>query len=435
MRLSNLVDLNILLKMPRNKEARRLFGLKHKYPAKKQLELWIEDANLKDGKSLQRGFEIASNLLYVVSFLLGLVVAFGLLKFGANGYINVVYIMIFTIFVPIILGIASLIYMLKSPKETMLPSAIMLKIISYFTQKNTTEISSKVLTYYNLKSAAIASFYFSLALSIALILAGIGKDLPFGWSTTLDISSIAFYNFVDFLQVPFKLFAKEFVNLDIVEASRYFNGIKSQKAVDNISLIHSSWWYFVVATSLLYGVSFRAIIAIFALIKYKRVLNSEIFALDGTLELIDDFNRASIKSHKEPKEEAKSVEQGSIAIVDKKIDYDALLGWGVDRDGLLLLEDRIKSGAKRLESVGGLNSISRDLEIANTLKEHSVGLFVNSYDVPTLDFVDFATALAKKAKMLYVVLLNPKRKDLDIWSQKLSSIGLKNIAIKVYNDS
>ena len=433
MELRDLIDLDILLKEQTDKEARRLFGLEHKYGKQKQLKEWINKHRTNIGSQSQKALKRVSNIVYFISFILGFLTAATLLKFGFGESVNIMYILFFAAFLPLVLGIITIIYLFKPSNTELLPSAILQKIIYFFT-KNELNINSEVLYYYNLKSAAFASFLFSLGLLLATFFIGVFKSLPFAWSTTLNLDAQSFYALIQVIGAPYDFLFKT-PSFEAVELSRYVSGTKSLTNAKDLAVIYAQWWQFIIGAMLFYGVAFRAFVYILAKYRYKRVLNRAIFNLAGVNELLEDFNTPLIKTTQKSGSKGAISSNANIESIEQIDKLDALLGWAIDIEKLRLIKDTLAIDASYLESVGGLNDIAKDSKVINSLQGQKVAVFVNSYEVPTLDFLDFLQELASSAKVVYVIFSDAKDKDIAIWSNKIASLKRKNIYIKVYNDA
>ena len=437
MRLKNLIDLETVLKKEHTKESLRSFGLQNKSSALEQLKKYIESFNLKEGLEVEKLLNRGSNIAIFIALILGLITGFGLLKFGLGEFVNIIYFIFFAAIIPIIFGVISLFYIFGSPKEALLPSVALQKVVNFFIKKDSIELDKEAIYYYNLKTASLLSLFFSLGLLLALIFVGIGRDLPFGWSTTLNISNEYFYNFIKILAYPVSFFI-DVPTLDVIKASQYFSGEFGHKTLANGLNSHTIWWQYLIAITLFYGVIFRAIIYILAKIKFNSVVKKR--ALEKGALLIEGFNTPIISTHTKSKPQAV---QKSKAAVKKVEDVDktyAILGWGMLEDKIALKADSLALGADKIYSVGGLNSIEDDLNIVESLVDKKVVIFVNSYEAPTLDFIDFLEELCSRAKEVVVILLGANLNDVreadkEIWSDKLAEYNFKNLYIKDLNDT
>jgi len=132
--------------------------------------------------------------------------------------------------------------------------------------------------------------YFSLRILLSLIIIGITEDLPFGWSTTLDINGETLYNFIKLLGAPISLFI-DIPTIDIIESSRYFSNEIRQQGVENINL-HAIWWKYLIGVTIFYGIFFRFIVYLIAKLKFKSVIKER--ALELGKDLIKAFNEPLI---------------------------------------------------------------------------------------------------------------------------------------------
>ena len=436
MKIEDIIDLEKLLQKHRDINARRVFGLKCKKDSLNQLLCWIKEANIKDGAVFERALSKVTYILFFLSFILGFATGFGLLKFSLSEYVNIVYILIFSVFIPLVFALLNLLYIFKEPSSVVMPANIVQKLISFFTKSDKEySIDSRVLYFYNLKSASFASVLFSSGLLLAIVVVGIGKDIPFGWSTTLPLSSDDFYKIIKIIAAPFGFLPNMIPSKEIIEASRYYSGVVKSAGGVELSVIHYSWWRFLIVATLFYGVILRLIVAILANLKYKKVLKNTLLTLNGVDELLNDFNTPVISTYENRANSDNQVVNSALKKIDKNVNYDAILGWATDIDKLLLIKDKLAIDSNNLYSVGGLNSIEDDLKIIDNLVDKEVGIVVNSYEVPTLDFLDFLEELSNKAKEVYIIFSDAKQKDIDIWSAKVATLKRDNIYLKVYNDT
>lgn len=427
MELRDLIKLNEAIKREFSPKTLRAFGLKHPFKPIKQLKIFLDKLDFKEASKVEESLNRGVNIAIFVSLIFGFITGVSLLKFGANGFVNISYFIFFASIIPLILGIVTLIYIFKKPSEIMLPSSFLQKIISYFS-KSEIEISKDILYYFNLKSASLFSLFFSIGLLLALILVGIGSDLPFKWSTTANISESALYNFLKALSAPIPSIEPPAIevikNSKHISSTPYYNPSNGQE--------HNIWWKFLIALTLFYGVFFRGVVYLIAKLKYHLFLNKK--ALEIGKELIDKFNTPLITTHNQTSSTPTlKKETPNIKHTNQIKDIDAALGWAMDEEKILLLKDKINFSFPAIYSVGGLQSFAKDLEIIKSLKDKRVVLFVNSYEAPTLDFIDFLEELSKEAKEVVVYLVGAKEvkeKEYNIWAKKIASYNFKNVSIK-----
>jgi hypothetical protein len=116
--------------------------------------------------------------------------------------------------------------------------------------------------------------------------------------------------------------------------------------------------------------------------------------------------------------------------------YDLVLGWAIDRDTIMLLNENYHVISPKLFEVGGGNTLPEDQEILN--KCHGDLLFyVKAWEPPTMDFIDFLEMLTEKVEKVIVVPVGteqnsylPKEKELNVWARKLSTLNSEKVWIK-----
>jgi len=292
-------------------------------------------------------YRYKNKLFYIISFIFGASLSSGLLSFETNGYVNVIYFLLFVVVIPFLVSFFSLIF--KRAYAT----------------------------------SSLAGVFFSLGALIAIVFILAFKYVPFGWSSTMDISSQKFYDVLNYFAF-WKFFCKEcVVSLDVVKLSHY----PFSKSVDPMTF--GKWWKFLVASVFFYGVLFRFLIYLFSLfIKPKSIE----FVSD---EDLDDFKEVEV-SYENKKD--KSLLDG------KKF---RLLGYYVDIDNLDIKQD----------------PNAKDIVIA-----------VKSYEPPILDFFDFLDEVIEenpnsKISLFMVGLNEVKEKDVDMWIRKLIELGYKDIEV------
>jgi len=442
MKLKDLINLEIILdKEKHNKETLRSFGLQNKeYTDIQKLKKYIDSFHLKDGLEVENLLNKGSKIASYIALLLGLLTGVTLLKFGIGGFVNIIYYMFFAVLIPVFFGLVTILYMFITPKDTILPSMALQKVVNFFLKKESVDIDKRVLYFYNLKTTALLSMFFSLGLILALILVGIAVDLPFGWSTTLNISYEYFYKFINFLATPFSFFINV-PDLNMIESSQYHNIIAGHSMVESKSSsnsVHNIWWIYLIAVTIFYSLLLRVVIYLIVKFRLDSVIKEKV--LQKGKFLIKGFNTPIISTHKESKPVIVKQDNLTVNKVDNIDKIYAILGWGMLSEQIALKADSLGFNSDRIYSVGGLNSIEDDLQIIDNLIDKKVVVFVNSYEAPTLDFIDFLEDLTQKVKEVVIVLLGANLKDVreddkKIWNDKLAEFNFSNLYIKDLNDT
>jgi len=436
MKIKDLINLEIILNIKHTKEELRAFGLANKVGKLQQLQKFIKSFNLDDGSQYCIVLNKAVMVAVFVSFVFGIIGGFGLLKFGFGEFVNIIYFILIAVIVPIVFGVVNLIYIFKSPTNVPLPAIALQKIVNFFAKENNfVNLDKRVLHSFNMATASLISLVFSFGLLIALVVVGVGRDLPFGWSTTLNINNETFYNFINFLAIPIAGFV-DIPTVQIIENSRYFGGEIMRESFNKSSDIHFLWWQYLIGTTITYGLVLRAIIYIIAKIKLTFTIDK--IASEKAKNLLELFNTPLISTHQKSSQKSLNIDNKIVKKIDKIDNLDAMLGWAIDKDKIALIADKEALNVKNFYSVGGLEPIEADLQVVDNMVNKKVVLIVNSYEVPTLDFTDFLQQLSKSAKEVIVILKalgNLKQQEFEIWANKIAKLELNNIYLKVLNDS
>ena len=415
------------------REDLRVFGLKNRAKPIEQLLEFSKYSNSKDANKIDKLEQKVIKIGSIISAILGLIVGFGLLNYSGDEPINILYFLLFTLFLPLIFGIATIVFALFN-KSVTLPSVILSKIIEYFVAKDL-KVDSKLLKWFNLRLGALFSLIFSIAILVAFLITISFEDIAFGWSSTIDISPESFYNFVKVVSLPWSHFLPDFVpTLSLVENSHIYRWA-NVKSVQNAKEL-GQWWKFLLMVIVVYSILFRALIYLFIEYKYKKILKETILGLNGARELLIAFNKPVIKksaTKSQAKVDTSKVEPNKTNSLECK----KIVAYNFSKDEFLLILDSL---GLKVEPIfcGGLNSIEQDLELIKSI-DKCKAIAIKSWEAPTLEAIDFIKALCKGSSKLILVPIGLKennykatKEDLEIWLKSLKDI---NCNIEVYNAS
>jgi len=126
-------------------------------------------------------------------------------------------------------------------------------------------------------------------------------------------------------------------------------------------------------------------------------------------------------------------------VVDKSIEeyYDAVIGWAFDREMLTIFGELEGVDAKAMYEAGGLHSLEEDQEVIDSV-DGDILFYVKAWEPPTMDFIDFLTALSqKKSRVITLYPLGTVEQDyraaddaFEIWAQKVDKLKAANIRMK-----
>ena len=161
--------------------------------------------------------------------------------------------------------------------------------------------------------------------------------------------------------------------------------------------------------------------------------------LDGSKKLLNDMNEAIISTHANTRENGFSSKTVAYTQVIDTFDqsYDVVLGWAIDKEKLMLVNERMQVIAPGVYEAGGANSLEEDSEVLD--KCHGEVLFyVKAWEPPTMDFMDFLESLVEKADKVIVAPIGTelndyvsKEKDVNVWARKLFTLNSEKVWLKI----
>jgi len=441
---------------------RRTFGLSHSELQKQpitQLLKWIQEkqASLKRpllSETLASYLYGVTLALVLLAFLFGLLSGVALLSYNGHEPVNVIYFMAMVILIPLFTMMLALFSMMRANQsQSMLvhisPAFWMEKILALLPNKLERELkgnfselklSPLVLNWLVIKRSQLIALAFSFGLLLALLGIVATKDLAFAWSTTLSVTPEAFQHFLHTLSFAWRdLFPGAVPSLELVEQSQYYRlGEKLDEVmISNASLL-GEWWKFLVFATLFYAIILRVIFYFLSAFGLQKAIARSFMTLEGTKKLLDDMNEPIIStSAREDENDFASKNVDYTQIVNRfDSSYDTVLGWAIDRDKLIVLNDSMQVIAPEVFEIGGANSLEEDNEILH--KCHGeVLLYVKAWEPPTMDFIDFLEMLLSKADKVIVAPIGiqekayaTKESDLNVWARKLFTLNSKKVWIK-----
>ena len=124
----------------------------------------------------------------------------------------------------------------------------------------------------------------------------------------------------------------------------------------------------------------------------------------------------------------------TISAVDPKQHYSAVIGWALDNDMIVLQNEQTGLESDAIYEAGGLHSLEEDRQIV-ALARGDILIYVKAWEPPTMDFIDFLSALSRKRGVSVTVypLGTPERgldasdAEFEIWKKKISLLKQENI--------
>jgi len=459
MNLKSYLDLFELLEDDTSsREERRAFGLVNVVNKDKPIEQllsWVRDNRARLKKPLLS--EIFSSTLYnmtlvlvIVAFILGFLSGVGLLSYNGHEPVNVIYFIAIVVFLPLFTMILTLFSMLRANSAHSLlvhisPAFWMEKILRLLPNKveadlKRVKINPLMANWIVIKRSQIIALVFSFGLLFSLLGVVATKDIAFAWSTTLSISPETFHNFLHTLAFPWRdLYPSALPSVELIEQSQYFRlGDKlSEEMIQNASKL-GEWWKFLTFATLFYAIILRFAVYLLSQFGLNRAIKRSFLTLDGAKRLLKDMNEPIISTHA-PKNEQQFIQKDRVydqIITALDASYDSVQGWAIPEENLSVIADSMKVISPKFFEVGGGNTLDEDMEVIH----HSQGevlLYVKAWEPPTMDFIDYLEALAKRVDKVVVCPVGTlenkyetEEKEVNVWARKLSMFGSKKIWLR-----
>jgi len=459
MNLKSYLDLFELLGSDTSsREERRGFGLVNvvtKNRPVEQLSSWVRENNVKLKKP--KLSDTFSSTLYsmtlaisVIAFIFGFLSGVGLLSYNGHEPVNVIYFIAMVVFLPLFTMTLTLFSMFRANStQSMLvhisPAFWMEKILRLLPNKiednlKEVKINPLLANWIVIKRSQIIALAFSFGLLLALLGVVATKDIAFAWSTTLSISPDTFHHFLHTLAFPWRdLYPSALPSLELIEQSQYFRlGDKlSDEMIQNASKL-GEWWKFLAFATLFYAIVLRFAMYVLSEFGLKKAIQRSSLSLDGAEKLLHDMNEPIISTHANENEQQLIQRSTAYDQMINTLDasYDSVQGWAIPEENLSVIADSMKVISPKFFEVGGGNTLDEDMEVIY----HSQGevlLYVKAWEPPTMDFIDYLEALAKRVDKVVVCPVGTledkyetEAKEVNVWARKLSMFGSEKVWLR-----
>jgi hypothetical protein len=198
------------------------------------------------------------------------------------------------------------------------------------------------------------------------------------------------------------------------------------------------WWKFLAFATLVYALILRFFMYVLSCLGLHRAIRKSFLTLPGADKLLTEMNEPIISTHALKDEVIFIPTKESYVNIINRLDvsYDAIHGWALTKDNLVVLGDSMHVIAPQFFEVGGANSLEEDSEII--AKTHGeVLFFVKGWEPPTMDFVDYLEELSKKADKVLIVPVGTAENNyeiassgVDVWDRKLTQISNAKVWLK-----
>ena len=438
-------------------EENRVFALKHerllKNP-KKLLLFWTERNVFRvrerlDSIAFTEYFSSLNNLFAFLSLFLGFFMGLGLLSYSGDAPVNIIYYLFFAMIVPLFSMLISLFSMFSRGEilnffTLFLPLQWIEKFLNFLPSSNGIETLNKTFSadlrkWMFIYRLQLFSLLFSIGLLFGLLFMVVTQDIAFAWSTTLNITPLAFQEALELLSKPWVLlFPTAVPSVELVELSQYYRlGENLNSEMINNANKLGAWWQFLAMITFVYAIVLRTLLLLLTSYFYKKQLHKDFFSIEGVDLLVREFQTPyvsteapRVEKHLEIKEE-----RNTQIKANTRRAYSNILGWNFSSDEIRLVNDSKEIQGLEVNTAGGSHSYLEDQEIAERVRR-TILLYVKSWEPPTMDFVDFLELLIenKKVDEIQVYPLGTvgryyesDSKEIAVWKRKIEGLKSKKV--------
>ena len=445
-RLKDYIDYIYLLEHEKSdKEKNRLDGIKLKHlktSPLKQLKAWttLHASTLtqqSNGTNVLNGINTITLVLVFVIFLIGLSIGYGLISYSGQKPINIFHFLFVGVLFPLFTLFLNIIAMIKNKSvhsEFLLkisPAFWLDKLIESFPFfKINFKFEPLILNWLILNRIQLFTISFLSGILVSLVVNVVSKDLAFGWSSTLSISSKSLFDFFQTISLPWSWLCHcGSPSLELIEKSQFFRlgGKLSKEYISHAKLL-GNWWQFLVFAIIFWGIFPRIILLFITKYFLNRAIDKSYLQNTKSKALLHNMNTPIVKTQADTKEN--NLLKNNNFINAKSLnnsDISTIIGWAIDKNRLNIVLDYQNIKPKSIFLAGGNNTLEEDDEILHSIKEDPT-IIIKSWEPPTNEFLDFIEKLSKKCKKINILPIGtlhnsymPAEKDIKIWNNKLKN--------------
>jgi hypothetical protein len=438
-------------------EENRLFALNHKAllnNPKEMLLEWMKRSSFRkekksDSQILMQKFFTLSKFIGLFSLILGFIAGLGLLSYSGHAPVNIIYYLLFSMLIPLLSMVISLISLLSSGTifnalSLFFPLHWVETIFNFFSFRDKVDIinnlfSNELKKWMFMSRLQLFSLLFSLGLLVALLVMVVSKDIAFSWSTTLNVTDMDFFKLLASIGFPWGHFLPSAIpSVELIEMSHYYRlgeNLNTQM-IQNADKL-GAWWKYLAMVTLFYAIFLRFLFWLATRYGYQKQLKKDFLELEGVERLLREFNTPFI-STESPKEEKhlEIVKESDEQVAhDVSKVYESIIGWNFSKDEILLVNDTQGISSSNIDTVGGKNSFSEDQKVAKEASGEVI-LYVKSWEPPTMDFVDFLEELISNNSVQEIQIYplgtigrnyESDEREISIWKRKIQGLKSKKV--------
>lgn len=381
-------------------------------------------------------------IVTLVMFTIGLLVGFSLLSYDDKSIVNVTWFLLIVIFLPFILSIFSFFYSIivlyhknnsTKNKFTQTLEETIFKPLSKLLLNPSTIMPNDLIKNILLVRLQQGSLALLVGTMIALFVTLLAKYVVFGWeSTIIDTSSLQ--SLINLIASPWNFYYPSAVpSLEVIQ--------DTQNYLSNSTSLSESWWKFLSMSLIVYGFIPRFLLLYLSNKIFYNGLRDNILNDKNAKEILLFIEKSSNVTTTQSLDENHKIKDGSPLTYDiskktVKKSFDYIIGWSQTMQVLRVMLEHKKITASHIEIAGGSVAVDKEDELISSIKG-SVIIFVDSWEAPQKDFVNFVSGISKhKVSSILVYPLGmkdddykPKSKNVSIWKNKIETINNPKIGI------
>lgn len=378
-------------------------------------------------------------VLIMTAVIFGAVASVSLLTYNGSEPVNIFYFLIFSIVLPLfglILTVVSITEIKLSNETIAVDFMPPYWIVSLFKKdKSNYKIPSLLLKTYIIYMAQIISILFYISMFLALFAVIAGKDVAFGWSSTLPLTPEQLHTI--FYNVAFvwrDILPSAVPSVSLIEHSHYFR-LGSWHPQNIIEL--GEWWRFLAMTIVVYAILPRLILSFWTYRLYKRAERDTVLSLDGASDVIDEICNPIVESRADNEENILHYEiDNSLCKSGISKEYSTVAGWSISRDEIETVLTHKDIVSQNIVEFGGANDIDDDFKTIDSIKKGKILLIVKSWEPPTMDLMDIIEKLSQKGMIVDIAPIGFEDEDFEcnesdykIWRGKIDYLNIEHVKV------
>ena len=378
-------------------------------------------------------------ILIVIATIAGITTSVSLLTYNGAEPVNILYFLIFSIILPLmglVFTLISIMEIITYGDSIFIDLMPPYWIVSLFKKdKKEYKIPASLLKIYIIYMIQVISLIFYIAMLVGLLSIIGGKDVAFGWSSTLSLSAEELHRIFESIAFAWRdILPSAVPSVSLIEHSHYFRvGIWHPSYIAELG----EWWQFLSMTIIVYAIFPRLILIPLIYNIYKRVERNTVLSLDSAIEVADEICEPVVESRAEEKEDILSYDIDKISSKNNFTkEYETIAGWSIAKDEVETVLTFRDIASKNIVELGGGNDTDNDLKTLDSIKKGRILVIVKGWEPPTMDLIDIVEQLSKKGMIVDIAPIGfadegfeCDSSDYEIWKGKIDYLNINRLEV------